>query len=98
MEPLFQFGKKDKFMIKAPRGKNKDSTHRQADNRKLRDDTQKEKTATAEEALEKIFRLRGKKRIKTTTILEFLLLTKYTKVRNKKSMIHVDLNRLQHSP
>lgn len=53
MEPLFQFGKKGKFMIKATRGKNKDSTHRQADNRKLRDDTQKEKTATAEEALEK---------------------------------------------
>ena len=51
----------------------------------------------AEEALEKIFRLREKKkRIKTTTILEFLLLTMYTKVRNKKIyfMIHVDLNRL----
>ena len=50
----------------------------------------------AEEALEKIFRLREKKRIKTTTILEFLLLTMYTQVRNKKIyfMIHVDLNRL----
>ena len=33
--------KKGKFMIKAKRGKNKDSTHHQVDNRELRDDTWK---------------------------------------------------------
>lgn len=35
--------KKGKLMIKAKRGKNKASTHHQADNRKSRDDTQKER-------------------------------------------------------